>query len=294
MLLEIKHKIVELVRLLFSEMIHTELAIENFRAKAAVCEKRGVTDLPLLDEPLVVSLTTFGQRVFDVHLVVESIMQQTVLPNRIILWLDETEFNESSLPLSLKKMQQRGLEIRYCPNLRSYKKIIPTLKLVPEATVITIDDDVLYPEDFVERLVSAYKADKKCIYFCRGRYILRNKKGYAPYKQWKMVDKTEKRMDILPTGIGGVLYPRGCFFKDVLDENLFMRLCPKADDVWLRVMTLKQGYPCCLVEYSGQFRYSFVNLDRTQQRSALSNNNLYSNANDVQIEKSFSHYEVSL
>ena len=143
MLLKIKHKIVELVRLLFSEMIHTELAIENFRAKAAVCEKRGVTDLPLLDEPLVVSLTTFGQRVFDVHLVVESIMQQTVLPNRIILWLDETEFNESSLPLSLKKMQQRGLEIRYCPNLRSYKKIIPTLKLVPEATVITIDDDDL-------------------------------------------------------------------------------------------------------------------------------------------------------
>ena len=101
MLLKIKHKIVELVRLLFSEMIHTELAIENFRAKAAVCEKRGVADLPLLDEPLVVSLTTFGQRIFDVHLVVESIMQQTVLPNRIILWLDETEFNESSLPLSL-------------------------------------------------------------------------------------------------------------------------------------------------------------------------------------------------
>lgn len=290
---KIKHAAISFVRLVFSEIVHTELVLQDTHNKSLLCTSRGVTDEKWIDEPLVVSLTTFGKRIMDVYLVVESIMQQTVKPNRIILWLDETEFDDSRLPVLLKRLCSRGLEIRYCPNIRSYKKIIPTLKLAPEATIVTIDDDVVYPLDFLEKLVDAYKDDKKCVYFYRGRYIDKRKKGLAPYGSWKMVKTAGKRMDILPTGIGGVMYPQGCFADSVLDESTFMDLCPKADDIWLRAMTILKEYPCCLIEYPGRFRYSFVNIDRNQG-VALSNKNFLNGENDKQLKKTFSFFNVNV
>lgn len=290
---KLKHAAVSLFRILCSEIVHSELVLRDVHNMSLHCNERGVSDEKLIDEPLIVSLTTFGSRIMDAYLVIESIMQQTVKPNRIILWLDENEFDDSKLPSLLKRLCLRGLEIRYCANIRSYKKIIPTLKLAPEATIVTIDDDVIYPQDFLEKLVCAYRNDKKCVYFYRGRYIAKRKKGLAPYRSWKMVNTAEKRMDVLPTGIGGVLYPQGCFADGVLDEKTFMDLCPKADDVWLRVMTILKGYPCCLIEYPGRFRYSFVNIDRNQSL-ALSNKNLYSGDNDLQLKKVFSFFKLAI
>lgn len=48
------------------------------------------------------------------------------------------------------------MEIAYCPDYRSYKKIIPTLRKYPEDVIITIDDDVLYGHETLEYLINAY------------------------------------------------------------------------------------------------------------------------------------------
>ena len=37
---------------------------------------------------------------------------------------------------------------------------------------------------------------------------------------------------------GGVLYPPGSLYKDVLNEELFMKLCPTADDIWFWSMAI--------------------------------------------------------
>lgn len=98
------------------------------------------------DRELIVSLTSYGCRVNSVALTIESIFQQTVKPNRIILWLSSDEFLcLEDLPYSLRKLQERGLDILFCEDIRSFKKLIPTIKLYPEADILTIDDDVLYP-----------------------------------------------------------------------------------------------------------------------------------------------------
>ena len=98
---------------------------------------------------LIVSFTTYNKRIHDVHLVVESIAQQTVKPHRLLLWLDEDEFTQDTIPLILHKQIERGLDIRFCPNYRSYKKLVPTLQCFPNANIITVDDDILYPHDIV-------------------------------------------------------------------------------------------------------------------------------------------------
>lgn len=92
---------------------------------------------------VIVSLTTYNKRIYDVYLAIESIMQQTVKPSKIILWLDENEFRPDNIPNSLILQQKRGLEIRFCANIKSYKKLIPTLKNYSNDIIITIDDDVI-------------------------------------------------------------------------------------------------------------------------------------------------------
>ena len=49
----------------------------------------GVTDEKYFDHQVIVSLTTYGKRLYDVAFTIESIMQQSVKANRIVLWLED-------------------------------------------------------------------------------------------------------------------------------------------------------------------------------------------------------------
>ena len=63
------------------------------------------------------------------------------------------------------------LEVRYCKDIRSYKKLIPALRSYPDDAIITIDDDAIYHIDLIEKLVNSYIKDPQFIYFNRGRRI---------------------------------------------------------------------------------------------------------------------------
>ena len=141
--------------------IHTYTAISDLKALANNSKENGLSDelLPGVNTNVTVSLTTYSSRIYEIYLVIESIFQQTLKPNKIILWLDEDEFSDETIPLSLKRQQKRGLIIRYCNNMKSYKKLVPTLQLYPDDIIVTIDDDTICPSDMIERLLKAYCKD---------------------------------------------------------------------------------------------------------------------------------------
>lgn len=56
-----------------------------------------------------------------------------------MLWLSDTD---KKIPSSLQNLTKRGLEIKYCKDIRSYTKIFYTLKEFPNALVVTSDDDI--------------------------------------------------------------------------------------------------------------------------------------------------------
>lgn len=206
-------------------------------------QDKGVTDSPLCDHEVVASLTTYKERIHEVYLTIESIMQGTVKPNRIILWLAEDEFTEDDLPIVLKKQRERGLEIRYCKDIRSYKKIIPTLQLCPESCIITLDDDIIYEPDLLEHLIASYKKYPNCVSACRTRVLETEPNGMPlPYLEWQSGQHLNEPSyrNFLTSG-GGTLFPPHLLHKEVLDENTFMTLTPTADDVWLNAMLLLNG-----------------------------------------------------
>ena len=81
----------------------------------------GISKDRICKEEVVVSLTSYGTRFYDCYLAVESIMQGSVKPNRIVLWVSDTLKNET-VPILLQNQVKRGLEIRYRRDIRSYTK----------------------------------------------------------------------------------------------------------------------------------------------------------------------------
>ena len=66
-------------------------------------------------EKIIVSLTSYPKRINVVWITIETLLQQTVKPDEVILWLADSQFKEiEELPEELKALQKRGLTIRFC------------------------------------------------------------------------------------------------------------------------------------------------------------------------------------
>lgn len=224
-----------------------KLQLYHMKQSAINCTERGVTDTKISDHEVIVSLTSYSKRIHEVYLAIESIMQGTIKPNRIILWLTEEEFKGKKLPIILQKQIERGLEVMYCPDLRAYKKIIPTLKLYPDSIIVTIDDDLIYEPDLLEHLLTSYQEHPECVSACRTELIKTDRDGKPlGYMQWGLKEHVDypSHFNFL-TGGGGTLFPPHCLHKEAIKENIFMTLCPKSDDVWLNAMLLLNGVKVC-------------------------------------------------
>lgn len=240
---------------------------------------------------LIVSLTTYNKRIHDVHLVIESIGQQTLKPSRVILWLDEDEFALDSIPFILKKQIRRGLEVNFCPNYRSYKKLIPTLQNHPEANIITIDDDVLYPHDMVELLFKEHLQFPDCIIGHRAHKMTFNSnRCLLPYNKWKdEILDSEPSDEVVVIGVGGVFYPSNSLSDECLNIDSFTQLAPNADDIWFKVMALLNGKKHKKVD-DNRFLWSRFLLLEESQDLALYNDNKSFDGNDYQIQALFKKY----
>ncbi len=106
------------------------------------------------DERIVVSMTSWKKRINNVEPVVKSILNNTKIPYKIICNLSTDEFpmKEEELPPNLLQLQNNTIfEINWIKeNNKAFKKFMPTLKKYPNDIIITIDDDFLYPSDFIE------------------------------------------------------------------------------------------------------------------------------------------------
>lgn len=195
-------------------------------------------------ETIVVSLTSFPQRIMDISYTLYSLLKQTLKPDKTILWLAEEQFpqKEDDLPKDVLDFRKKGLEIRWCEDLRSYKKLIPALKVFPHANIVTADDDIYYPSDWLEKLYLAHLRHPGCIVAHRTHLIRLKNKKILPYEEWKKaVSLNQETFSLFATGCGGILYPEGALDKRVFDRRSFEELCPNADDIWFWAMAVLNG-----------------------------------------------------
>lgn len=208
---------------------------------------------------LVISLTSYPARINTVHLAIETILNQTLKADKVILWLANEEFpnKENDLPDKLLALKSRGLEIDWCENLKSYKKLIPTLRKYPDSIIITADDDLLYESNRVELLVNAYKKGKNNLYCHRITRICFDKNQKITNLSRSLYENGNNYFSPLIrkssafnklSGGAMTLYPPRCFDDEIFNVDLFMSLAPTSDDIWFYLQALRRGFKVRVVE----------------------------------------------
>lgn len=211
------------------------------RAKREIITRRISSHPHGLDARLIVSLTSYPKRFATLPWTLTCLLRQSIQPDAVILWVSDSDFD--LLPASVTDLKKEGLEVRRTADIRSYMKIIPVLRDMPDAYIATADDDLYYPADWLQGLVDTVKAHPKRIAAQRAHRIqYKSDRQMASYTHWqKNISGAVEGVDIFATGAGGVLYPPNSLHPDVLCEDAFLTLCPHADDIWLYWMAKRQG-----------------------------------------------------
>lgn len=229
--------------------------------------------------PLVVSLTSYPKRFGTLHLTIKCLLMQSIMPDRVILWIAHGD--REKLTPDIMNLLNHGLEIRYCDDTGSFKKIIPTLTEMPDSFVVTADDDLYYWPTWLEELVTGWSGDPTDVVCHRAHLMTIGDEGLPkPYANWRYEGgATSSSFLNFPTSGFGVLYPPGTFHHDVLDVEKFTRLCPKADDIWLYWMMRLNGAAARKIGNGKRF----IEWPGSQNDASLFHYNFYGGGNDAQI-----------
>jgi len=238
----------------------------------------------------VVSLTSYGNRLQTVFLTIESIARGNVKPGRLILWLDE-EPALSNPPRTLKRLIKRGLEIRRTENYLSHKKYLPYVLSCDTFAepLVTADDDVIYPRDWLQSLINAYSKNSTVINCFRARVINVQDGNLQPFTTWQFCTSTAPSFKHFSEGVGGVIFPPQYLSALKQAGTAFSETCPRHDDVWLNVTAVRNGFPVRQIRTS----HASFNLIPDTQKDGLWVANL-GNDGDTQIRATYSDADVAL
>lgn len=197
---------------------------------------------------VVVSMTSFPEAVPYAVKAIHSILNGSVLPDKLILYLTFSQFAGSRIPESLKSLSDKSpvFEIRnYDNDIRSYRKLIPTLIDFPEAVIVTVDDDVAYHRHMLRDLLNLHSQIPDAVLAHRVKRVKLGK-PYRSWRKYRWYDFLFKRIHKSPvnlqTGVGGVLYPPHSLKSDMLDVELFSTIAPSTDDIWFWAATVANGF----------------------------------------------------
>lgn len=258
----------------------------------------GVNKVKIRKHKIYCSLTSYGRRVDLVHYTIVSLLMQSCKPDNIILWLDSENWSKGNIPRSLQRLHKYGLTIKFCDDIKSYKKLVPMLKEDQDAIIVTADDDMFYPYNWFRGLVDAYERNPVNIYCYRADKINLAETGYAlTYRQWDLDTKDEIPSHlIMPVGSLGVLYPPWSLHKDTIDRNMFEELCPHSDDIWFWTMSVRNDVKKAIVRSQG-FRgkrkrpHLFELYDTCQDK--LANYNVLSFGNDASMSAVIARFRLA-
>lgn len=208
-----------------------------------------------MSQQVIVSLTSFPAAIPYAAQAVQSILDGSVLPDKVVLYLTFSQFGEDGIPQELQQLADENpcFEMRDYPrDIRSYRKLIPALIDFPEAVIVTVDDDVKYHKHMLRDLLRLHKQFPHAVLAHRAK---RMKPG-KPYRKWSkyrwyhfLTKKIHTDFRNIQTGVGGVLYPPHALKPEMLDVEIFSELAPTTDDIWFWAAAVANDYPIIPVPF---------------------------------------------
>jgi len=191
-------------------------------------------------------MTTWPPRAKDALVAMSVIAQQREKCNLqdyfhlVLVLSDEENFEKSDL---INKMRAMDVEVLYDKgNIRSHKKLIPTIEKYPDNPILVVDDDAIQHDWWLSTFLKDHQEKPNDIIFgqsrsrivCTNSHIHEVAADFVPGICYK---------DMKPSsGAAGTLYPAGTFSDSrFFDRKLFMRLSPSSDEVWQWVFATIKG-----------------------------------------------------
>lgn len=216
------------------------------------------------DEKIIVSFTSWKKRIHLCSNIVDTMLMQTLQPDKIILNLSTDEFvnKEKDLPEELVKKQSDIFEINWVKeNTKVYKKVLPIFDRFPNDAIISIDDDIDYPLNCIQIMYSYYISNNRNYPVTSGTYKWNDR--YSHYGGFSLI-----RRDMIQPYFDDL-------YKNVVLKYGFDTL-PFADPVFTYAVLLNNKKYVCT---------DTLNMSAIRARSINDKKDRVSNIGTVEYEK---------
>ena len=198
---------------------------------------------------IIVAFTSYKERINYCNLVIDSLLNGSIKPYKIVLTLYKDDLTYVTPELK-KQIKENLVELIIADkDLKSHKKYFYVMQKYREYPIITCDDDCILQYDFVESLVNNYKKFPYCVSARRVHKKTYEDNGNVKvYKKW--IRHYDKELlpsyDLVAIGVGGILYPPNIL--NISENNLEdIYKYISVDDIYLHYLELKNNVPIAWV-----------------------------------------------
>lgn len=200
---------------------------------------------------VIVNITSIYSRLDLCCATVWSLIQQERLPDKINIWLSHDAYmadkgvkNSPEWVEQLNKIHNI-ISVNFTDNIGPYRKIIPALRKYPaDYTLVYADDDVVYGKQWLSELCKTYE-NYNGEYVVASRVRLMKKNIFGQYRSYidfpLCTQSCLLSEDLLITGVGGCILNSSHIDRALIEDNIFLNLAPRTDDIWLSKIILLSG-----------------------------------------------------
>lgn len=225
-----------------------------------------------------ISMTSWRPRLPDLHLVLLSLLRQSVRPSLIHVWLVPSDLGLIN-PSVIERFSAHGVRFEASDDLGPHKKWLPMIERGAREPFVICDDDILYPRDWLDCLI---REDRDDAYVGTRCHRIRRDAAGMPlsYEKWNrdVAWESSPSHDLFITGCGGAIIHSNRISSEFRDRASILEKCPKADDIWLKAAHASAGIPC----YKTRYSFPCLEIPGTGS-SGLMQTNVDAGGNDRQL-----------
>ena len=234
---------------------------------------------------LVVTLTTLPSRIGKIFPALNSLLDQTVAPDRIFIALPPFSRREQ-MTYSVPEALRNHPAVTLLPAQHDWgpaTKLIPALRHFedePGTIILAVDDDNVYPRTFLETFLHFAHALPEAALSLRGWPIPPSRR-WQDSREFKGTQISSPVETDIITGCGGILVRPRFFDADFFDYGAAPPQAFFVDDIWISGHLARRKIAKFVLPFSGAFVYlpswatlSGPALDRDENRSGQNNDTM--------------------
>lgn len=215
----------------------------------------------------IVALNCTPNSINYAHLAIKSLLGQLCNEDKLILYLSKKQFEDCKLPEAIKQLMGDIVSVCYIDDdLGRHNSYYYAMRDYPEDIVILGDDNIEYPDNTIELLLSGHELHPNEIICLYGKTIaMSSPMDFLSFPEWKKEIKiVNKPSHAVYASIGtGVLFPPHSLSKVAFDKNEIRFFSLEKVALWLNLMAIYSGTR--ILQLNDKWKYNKIKYDNPKK-----------------------------